>query len=503
MNADQIVEKLDSYKKEYGSIILSATWLKSHDIALYRRIKRVEGLTLRSVAAQLGCYEDWKAIRKNNYANGQLFQNPRYDENDCIEKWRQIVSEYGADSLSEAWLRSNEAKDETLKSLRLSSQAHKLTMAKLAEVFNLENERMKLQQTRRIMSTGKIPWDDKMFEEALTAIINTYGTFPPYEFLIAKGYSNIINQLHRRGYRIEDIREKYHLHDRRRLRCEHNITWDSYPETICSNFLYYHCIEVFKGSRYPEDYSVFSGKKYGMYDIEFVANVGQCNGQRIHVEIWGNGKGHPDDYNKIRHSKEEYHKNDRTFVGIEYKDCYNEDKMQEIFSPYIDHNMIRKVEGSKKNISTSKWSLFEEVLARARKVCEKTVDHQLPSHTWFCKKPPYQNRKTEDWERHIYNSGLSFSHDLSIVGMNTIRNELGLPEKHDNRKYIFDATSAHQTLKDFISEHSEPKKVYNALRKKNDLDTHDEEILQSSLKAMAARRWISNHCEYVTNGSII
>jgi hypothetical protein len=321
-----------------------------------------------------------------------------YTAEDCLKDFREVYEKHGISALNKEWLKNN--------GFKLHSRAEKLfkkPLETIAKELGVYDEYYQHKVKSYCESSNRECWtDEKIHKMALNVA----------------GYKGFLSAIFRRGITIESISKKYHLTDRSRRTSRNGMLWDSNAECCCANFLWCRGIDITRGGDYPEEYKKLVGNN-GRYDIQFKGLVDEFKDKNIKVEIWGNMS---ERYKKTREFKEEFHKDDPYFLGIQYEDCYNDKRLRSIFEKYIgDITPFRYVNETDKLVVSCHMSLIDEVLQKCRYITEHTTEHNLPPLAWFRKADLYKNRKIEDWEKLIGNLG-NLSHDIQKVGgINLVR----------------------------------------------------------------------------------
>ena len=480
MDKKECFDEVKRLFEEYGAEVLCMQWLFENNYNLYHYIGRLQDL--QTIAEGLGLYNEFDQMRKKNVT--------KFTKDECLVKWNIIISNHGVDSICERWLGENAKIYPEAYKLLKSMQSCKLSYGEIAKHFNISDEQKKSKMQRQVMSCNRVVWNDETLDKFIRDIIKKYDCFPPQQFLKASGYSNFVNAMFRARITVEDIEKKYGgTHHRVRLFCRNKMLWNSYPETACSNFFWSRGITVFKGSNYPEGYTEMSGRDHGIFDMEIIATIGELKGQRIYIEIWGESpNGRREEYSEKRKNKELFNKDNPCFLGIEYIDCYNENCLINTFEPYIGKLPIIRYENERDKMCPSvMWSLFDEVLIKAKKVCENTDDGMLPCTNWFSKIKKFKDRKIQDWEEAIFKgSSVTFGKDIRKIGFNVVREALNQSLKRQD--WTFD--TATNVITTFENKYSSLYSVYKILGKK-ETRTADEDIQLAEAKhATNAYAWL-------------
>jgi hypothetical protein len=413
---------------------------------------------------------------------------------ECLETMGKLIETHGVKCISKQWLNENGYKQ--LYGRIHSTAIKNINLGIIAKHFNCYDEYIKQKQAQQIKSCNRTVWSEEQLDQAIRDVIKKYNYFPPREFLNANGYSNLLNAMYRANITKETIVNKYGSYGtpnkNNRLICKNKLVWNSYPEAACANFLWSRGITVYKGSRYPDEYSQMSGNSYGLFDIEFIGTKGEFENKRIFVEIWGNFSGKIGErYNKKRKFKEEFNKDNKYFLGIGYKDCFKESKLITIFQPYVESSTtIRYDTESDTQMSPLVWSLYDEVIYKAKQVCHRMEDKNLPELNWFRKIKQFKDRPILDWEYELFQgSSVTFYKKMMKVGMDTIRRALELPLV----RHKWTHETALETINSYTQKYSDS---YDKIRKilakknKNNLTDLEKEQLRNAKLANSAEYWL-------------
>ena len=221
---------------------------------------------------------------------------------------------------------------------------------------------------------------------------------PSMEYLNKNGEGSFINYMYQLGLTWQQLHEKYDIPLNSKLLARNNFYMDSHAEVCLVNFLWCRGIEIKKGEYYTNDYTKNTGRN-GIYDLHFKSSTGIYKDTLISIEIWGGTKGHnEEEYNKKRKEKEDSHKDDNCFLGIEYSDCYKEIRLIKILEPYIGiiEPYIFKNEEDKL-VPCTKWNLIDGIRTNCKYVMEHN-NEEIPPVNWFLCKGMWANREKKDWE---------------------------------------------------------------------------------------------------------
>ncbi len=187
--------------------------------------------------------------------------------------------------------------------------------------------------------------------------------------------------------------------------------WRSMPEACMANFLYAHGIEYTKGTEYSKDFKDEFGVN-AWYDLHFKTS----DGEWINVEIWGDNPGGKvkEKYENKRKLKEKFNK-EKLFLGVQYIDCYEEEKLKQILQSYFK-KPLEVVNNFIPQFKSTSWSMVTEV----KEYLNVAVSHNhfLPAVGWFTKTGIYKDRKVEEWESEFtYSSSSMFSFIQKLGGI--------------------------------------------------------------------------------------
>ena len=343
---------------QHGMQCINCSWLKEHNLLrLWGRARKHE-ISLQDIAKHLGVLTEW------------------HDSHDLLGKCKAdlnaIFEQHGPTALRCTWLMENGHSGLYARMLRSN-----LTFEDFAQELQVSLQHSVL--TKQAIRDG--------FDE----VFAKWGHIPPAPFLIQNGYATLAGNYNRLGFTIDEIRKWYGVANERR--CHLGICWASYGERLLSDFLTSCGITVQPGQWYPPAFQ----RRYkckAKYDIHFVATQGAQSGQRINVEVWG-GPRHSDraKYIAKRKIKEEYHRGDQSFLGIEYDDVFHPARLPEIIEQHVDVKSRKEPEFACKFYAGSSWSMLDGVLPTAVNIYNR-LGH-IPPYTWFCKK---NGRDVKEWE---------------------------------------------------------------------------------------------------------
>jgi hypothetical protein len=139
------------------------------------------------------------------------------------------------------------------------------------------------------------------------------------------------------------------------------LRWLSHAEASLSNFLYARGIEHRKGRKYADGYTEHSGHRYGIYNLRFLAS----DDRWMDVEVWGDKPlGLEEECRAKRVLKEGFNQeNNPEFLGIGFRDCYEEKRLTDVLEPYIGRiEPFQFDKPTDRLIHTTHWSNADELL---------------------------------------------------------------------------------------------------------------------------------------------
>jgi len=157
-------------------------------------------------------------------------------------------------------------------------------------------------------------------------------------------------------------------------------------------------VAITQGEKYPAAYATLSGRKFGKYDMHFTALVGDQQGKKINVELFGGSPGGRGNYAETRAFKEQFHKDDPTFLALEYKDCLTDAALLKKLLPFIGDRPVIRAHASRLAVPSTQLSFVNDTLKAAKELCEKMPDKKMPTARWLTRSDEHKNRVVYDWE---------------------------------------------------------------------------------------------------------
>ena len=263
----------------------------------------------------------------------------------------------------------------------------------LAKKLGLESEYLEYLRTRPVSRKGKKieRWTWDKIVRVAGEVVEEHGTLPPAAWFQDNGHGSLVQAVYYLKKSWEDLREE--LDDfagSSFVESRNGMRWRSHPEASLSNFLYARGIEHKRGEKYPDEYAQFSGRAYGYYDLHIRTNSGW-----IDVEIWGEKpNGHDEgNYSEKRELKERFNVSNPLFLGLEFRDCFDEAKLKSILSPYVevpDAYVFDRATDSQ--IQSTHWSNADELLEFCRHLASQMPDGRFPTEEWLRKRGKYADR---------------------------------------------------------------------------------------------------------------
>lgn len=302
-----------------------------------------------------------------------------FSKEQLIEYCKNIYNENGIEKLNYVNLSK-------ISNLYFSLYKYGITQKNLIDVLNLKNEYAEYKRKSLKWSLEKILIHCK-------EIIKEFGYLPPAGWLRKNGYGTLVTSLYGSGKTFAELRNELNANVSSSFVISKNgMRWRSHPEASFSNFLYTRGIVHDLGKKYPDDYADYSGLSYGYYDIQFLDKQGRW----IDVEIWGDKpNGHNEEfYASKRKIKENYNLGNPYFLGIEFRDCFEEERLTILLEPYI--GIIEPYVFDKptdKIIPSTHWSNADELIEYCKDFIKQFPNQEFPTEEWLRKRGKWANRE--------------------------------------------------------------------------------------------------------------
>ena len=330
----------------------------------------------------------------------------KFSKDQLIEYCRNLYKENGMESLSFSYLKEAH--------LYHNLYSYGITQKMLLQILGIEKE-FEVHKKRHGWT-----WE-RVLKEA-KSVVEVQGFLPPAGWFQKNGQGSLVQVVYYLNKTWADLRSELNSKEGSSfVESRNGIRWRSHPEASLSNFLYARGINHKLGGKYPEDFSMFSGQKYGYYDLTFLDQQNRW----IDVEIWGDKPyGHNEDkYARKRDLKEQYNLSNPSFLGIEFEDCYDDKRLTSILQPYI--GIIEPYIFEKafdKEIPSTHWSNADELIEYCRDFANKCQAGIFPTEEWLRKRGKWKNR-----EGIAYNT-LSIYIKKWIGGIRKLRRIIGQEE---------------------------------------------------------------------------
>lgn len=293
-------------------------------------------------------------------------------------------------------------------------QADLLARLGIAETYDAHKSAQPLQRNGRTVQR----WTWERVVSDAKQVAATQGALPPAAWFQQNGHQSLVQAVYYLDHSWEALRDAVgDFATSTFVESRNGMRWRSHPEASVSNFLYARGIEHRRGDRYPGSYADETGRAYGFYDLHILTSVGWLD-----VEIWGdNPGGHGEAaYRAKREGKEVFNAANPQFLGIEFRDCYDESKLAAVLAPYIGtpppHVFDRPTD---RVIHSTHWSNADELLDHCRALAAEMPDGKFPTEEWLRKRGKWADRPGP-----AYNT-LSIYIKTWIGGVRQLRDILG------------------------------------------------------------------------------
>lgn len=244
-------------------------------------------------------------------------------------------------------------------------------------------------QRRDGRTTQRWTWD-RIVQEA-QKVTAEQGNLPPAAWFQQNGHQTLVQAVYYLGHTWEALRDAVgDFATSTFVESRNGLRWRSHPEASISNFLYARGIEHRRGDRYPDAYAAETGRSYGFYDLHFLASDGW-----IDVEVWGeNPGGHGEAvYQTKREGKESFNASNPRFLGIEFRDCYDESRLAKILAPFIGSPAPYIFDRpTDRVIHSTHWSNTDELIEHCRALAAEMPDGKFPTEEWLRKRGKWTDR---------------------------------------------------------------------------------------------------------------
>lgn len=439
-----------------------------------------------------------KEYRKKIGLPRRLLTKVKKDALKNIKKWcvlhftRQLYrdQQVGLKALSYTWLTDNYL----LRHYNRLVIVHKIPLEEVAKEWNILSEWKSQRKDYMCEGRGVTNWSIEKMDEIALTLIQKHGHIPCYQWLRQNGYGSFSCWAYSNGYNSQSLQERFNYS--KCLTSRSGLLLLSQAEVSFSDFLYSRGIEHRRGRQYLESFCKQYGYTKCMYDFHFLGRIDPFTKTEISIEIWGNlpqcmgGER----YSIVRRAKENFHRQDVSFLGIEFTDCYNEDRLVQLLRPYI--GIIKPYQFKSPHdriVRPVQWSLADKVKEQCEIILQKT-EGVLPTEDWMRKRGKFKNRSEELWERDLpFNLHTLVKHIRTIGGYRKTRQILSI-QNQSSIKWTIELI--HKVLLKIYREHQEsPKSIYARLREKDNLG-NDENDLKNTLQNVLAATDSGRYCTY-------
>lgn len=263
----------------------------------------------------------------------------------------------------------------------------------LARLLELEDEYDQHLKTRPVTRNGKSVgrWTWEKIVGIAKEVAEAEGALPPAAWFQDNGHSALVYAVYDLDKTWDLLRDELDDYSNSSFVPSRNgMRWRSHPEASLSNFLYARGLEHKRGERYPEAYATFSGRAYGYYDLHIKTELGW-----VDVEIWGEKPNGHDAKNYLdkRGMKERFNQSNPLFLGIEFRDCYDDEKLGSILSSVMEipdpFVFDRETDAQ---IQSTHWSNADELLEFCKHLASQMPDGRFPSEDWLRKRGKHADR---------------------------------------------------------------------------------------------------------------
>jgi len=177
---------------------------------------------------------------------------------------------------------------------------------------------------------------EELIEYHFRPVLELYGTLPLQSWFLKNNICGPIMRQAKLKKSWKEIQKALDIKNEKHISCDGSY-WDSGAEVSFANFFLHRNIRIKKGDKYPKDFEIIYGRvNKCTYDMEIYSPIKK---KWFIIEIWGmkltDIKNYFDGYLEIRKLKEGYWKGKDNFIGVEWEDSLNINKLIELFKPYI------------------------------------------------------------------------------------------------------------------------------------------------------------------------
>lgn len=311
------------------------------------------------------------------------------------------------------------------------------------------------------------------------------GHLPPAGWFSANGFGSLVSAVYNLGSTWATLRgEVGDFTGSNFVESRNGLRWLSHPEASLSNFLYARGIEHRVGQRYPAEFER-SAQSRGFFDLHFKAS----DGRWIDVEVWGdNPGGHGRDaYRARRLDKESFNSANPNFLGIEFQDCFADDRLAGLLKPYIGLiEPFRFDHPTDRLIQSTHWSNSDELLEFCRDLANRMPDGVFPTEGWLRKRGRWVNRTGP-----TYNTASIYIKKW-LGGVRTVRELLG--QAHASTA-TWDREKALSAWKEFVDAHHMTPTQYRSRVRRGKLVRDNVTFRQAARLEAAMTKYVGGTAE--------
>jgi hypothetical protein len=357
-----------------------------------------------------------------------------------------------------------------------------LNLAKVLNALGLEDEYQAHREKQPMRAGGRdcFRWTwDRVLKEART-VAEGQGSLPAAAWFQANGRGSLVYSVYSLGYTWADLRSALQdFSSSNFVESRNGLRWLSHAEASLSNFLYARGIEHRKGRKYADGYAEHSGHRYGIYDLRFLAS----DGRWMDVEVWGDKPvGLEEEYRAKRVLKEGFNQeNNPDFLGIGFRDCYEEKRLTDVLEPYIGRiEPFQFDKPTDRLIHTTHWSNADELLEYARHLAATMPDGKFPTEEWLRKRGKWADRPGEALN--------TFSVYIKMW-LGGVRNLRKLIDQEQVSTIDWTREKALEAYREFIERHGmTPDQARQRYKRKGELSAEIER--EASKIAMAVHKYV-------------
>lgn len=360
------------------------------------------------------------------------------------------------------------------------SQRDLLQILGLSEQFR-EHRNQHWQKERDGKTLTRWTWE-RIQKEAMKSVADN-GFLPPAAWFQANSRGSLVAAVYALGKTWADVRAACDCFQTSNfVQSRNGMRWRSHPEASLSNFLYARGIAHKLGRKYPSRFSLETNLAYGYYDLAFLSKANEW----VDVEIWGDKpNGHDEEYYGQKRSwKEEFNKSNANYLGIEFRDCYSEDRLSVILKPYVGIVAPYIFEKPSDHlIPSTHWSNADELLDFCREFAQQQPDGKFPTEEWLRKRGKWKDRPGP-----AYNT-LAIYVRVWIGGVRKLREILGQPE-HSTQKW--DRETALAAYREWYAAHGRSPASMRKMHQRGKLTMTEPELKIAANIAHACRKYVGN-----------